>query len=65
MEVYLRAFEITDLTLINKWHNDDEINSLTGGNKYFVSSEYDKKWLGGDLTWRRCLDLLQEIVGCR
>jgi ribosomal-protein-alanine N-acetyltransferase len=45
MSIYLRAFEPGDLELINKWHNDDEINSLTTGRKYFVSSEYDKKWL--------------------
>jgi len=45
MKVYLRAFEYTDLELINKWHNDEEINLMTGGNKYYISSEYDKKWL--------------------
>ena len=45
MKVYLRAFETTDLELLNQWHNDEEINLLTTGRKYFVSSEYDKKWL--------------------
>jgi RimJ/RimL family protein N-acetyltransferase len=45
MNVFLRAFEMDDLPLINKWHNDEDINSLTGGNKYFVSSYYDKRWL--------------------
>lgn len=44
-KVYLRAFEPSDLKLINNWHNDDEINLLTTGRRYFVSSEYDKKWL--------------------
>jgi RimJ/RimL family protein N-acetyltransferase len=55
-EVYLRAFEYSDLELINKWHNDDEINLLTGGNKYFVSSEYDKKWIENKM-----LDNLRDI----
>jgi [ribosomal protein S5]-alanine N-acetyltransferase len=45
MKVFLRAFEPDDLKLINAWHNDEEINSQTGGSKYFVSSFYDKKWI--------------------
>lgn len=44
-ELHLRAFEYEDLELINRWHNDEEINSMTGGAKRYVSSEYDKKWL--------------------
>jgi ribosomal-protein-alanine N-acetyltransferase len=43
--VFLRAFEKDDLFLLNEWHNDENINSLTTGRKYFVSSEYDKKWI--------------------
>lgn len=43
--VYLRAFELSDLDLLNQWHNDDDLNLLTGGRKYFVSSELDRKWL--------------------
>lgn len=45
MKVYLRAFESDDLSLLNKWHNDNEINQLTCGNSYFVSSFYDKQWI--------------------
>ena len=45
MKIFLRAFEPDDLKLINEWHNDEDINSQTGGVKYFVSSFYDKKWL--------------------
>jgi len=45
MKVYLRAFEIEDYKLINKWRKDEEIQSLTGGNKFFVSSEREKKWV--------------------
>jgi len=43
--VYLRAFEVSDLELLNSWHNDQDINSLTTGRKYFVSTEYDRKWI--------------------
>jgi RimJ/RimL family protein N-acetyltransferase len=41
----LRAFEPSDLPLINKWHNSQELNMLTCGRKYFISEEYDKEWL--------------------
>ena len=43
--IYLRAFEIEDYKVINRWRNDDEIQSLTGGNKYFVSSAKEKQWV--------------------
>lgn len=43
--IYLRAMEPSDLAFLNQLHNDDEINRNTGGNKYFVSSEYDRNWL--------------------
>lgn len=43
--VYLRAFELKDLELINKWHNDVNLNSLTCGRKFFVSSLYDRNWI--------------------
>jgi RimJ/RimL family protein N-acetyltransferase len=45
MKIFLRAFEKDDLHLLNQWHNDSEINSLTTGVKRYVSSEYDMKWL--------------------
>lgn len=45
MQVYLRAFELEDYKLLNKWRNDDEILDLTCANKYFISSEWDKKWV--------------------
>lgn len=43
--IFLRAFEYEDLEVINEIRNDDENFELTGGNKYFISSEYDKKWI--------------------
>lgn len=45
MQVYLRALEPEDYKISVKWRNDDEINSMIGGPKYFVSSEYEKKWV--------------------
>ncbi|MEG0576842.1 MAG: GNAT family protein [Bacilli bacterium] len=43
--LYLRAFEYSDLSLLNTIRNDDILYQTTGGNKYFISSEYDKKWI--------------------
>jgi len=43
--LYLRAFEYSDLSLLNAIRNDDILYQTTGGNKYYISSEYDKKWI--------------------
>lgn len=43
--VYLRAFEYSDLNLLNTIRNDNSLFQTTGGNKYYISSEYDKKWI--------------------
>jgi RimJ/RimL family protein N-acetyltransferase len=43
--VYLRALELNDANESCKWRADDEINSSIVGKKYFVSSEYEKKWV--------------------
>lgn len=43
--VYLRAFEPDDYLTSIKWRNDDEIWSMLGGRKYFVSSAYEQKWV--------------------
>jgi RimJ/RimL family protein N-acetyltransferase len=42
---YLRALEIDDYQTTLKWHNDDEIWPSVVGPKYFVSAEYEKKWI--------------------
>ena len=44
-KIYLRALEIEDYETTIKWRNDDQIWSMVGGPKYFVSSEYEKKWI--------------------
>lgn len=43
--IYLRAFEPDDYKISAKWRNDDQIWSMLGGTKYFVSSAYEKKWV--------------------
>ncbi len=43
MSVYLRALEIEDYILINKWRNDPMINKFLCGNFFYVSSEREKK----------------------
>jgi ribosomal-protein-alanine N-acetyltransferase len=44
-DVYLRAFELENYKLINSWRRDEEIYRLTDGNKCYVSSERDRKWV--------------------
>ena len=43
--LFLRAFEYNDLDFINMLRNDDSLFELTCGNKYYISSERDRKWL--------------------
>ncbi|HWI47486.1 MAG TPA: GNAT family protein [Rummeliibacillus sp.] len=43
--VCLRAFEYGDLEFLNELRNDDILFELTCGNKYYISSERDKKWI--------------------
>lgn len=44
-KIYLRAFEYSDLSFLNSIRNDDILFQSTIGNKYYISSEYDKKWI--------------------
>ena len=43
--IYLRAFEYSDLCFLNKLRNDDLLFYSTCGNKYYISSERDRKWI--------------------
>lgn len=43
--VYLRALEPEDYKTSISWRNDDEINSMLGGMKRFVSEAYEAKWV--------------------
>lgn len=44
-KIYFRAFEYNDLSFINSLRNEDFLYQSTTGNKYYISSEYDKKWI--------------------
>lgn len=70
MRVYLRALDVDDYMLVNKWRNDDEIQSLTGGNRYYVSPTMEKKWVeekaldnSKDMYWAICLKDTNEMIG--
>lgn len=43
--IFFRAFEDGDHLLINRWRNDPKIQSLTGGNFRYVSSEMEREWV--------------------
>jgi RimJ/RimL family protein N-acetyltransferase len=69
-KVYLRAFELTDLEKLNALRNDDEAFLHTGGNKYFISMEYDRKWVEDKIFNNQhqiylaiCLTDTKELVG--
>lgn len=51
MRVYLRALEPEDYKISVKWRNDDEINAMVSGPKYFVSSESEKKWVENKILY--------------
>ena len=68
--VYLRAMEYSDLNLINQLHNHKDINKSTAGNTFFVSSEYDRKWLEDKMInnqkqiyWMICLKETSQAIG--
>ena len=67
--VYLRAFEPDDYLTTVKWHNDNEIWGMVGSPKYFVSHEYEKKWIE-DAIWSKaqiklgiCLKENDKLIG--
>lgn len=41
----MRALEHEDYLTLYQWRNDSEIQDMVGGNKYFISSENEKKWV--------------------
>jgi [ribosomal protein S5]-alanine N-acetyltransferase len=43
--IFLRAFEMIDYKMLNKLRNDESISMHTLGNKYFISGEYDRRWV--------------------
>lgn len=54
--VFLRGFNPEDYILINRWRNDREIQSLTGGTFRYVSIEMEKEWVA-----KKMMDNLNNI----
>jgi len=68
--IYLRAFELDDYKLLNKWRNNEKMYQLTCGNKYFISSVYDRKWVENkifnkekDIYLAICLNENDQLIG--
>lgn len=67
--VYLRALEPEDYKTSIKWRKDDEIWSMVGGPKYFVSEAYEKHWVEdtirntSNITLAICLKETNEYIG--
>jgi [ribosomal protein S5]-alanine N-acetyltransferase len=69
-KVYLRAFEIIDIEKLNELRNDDEAFLYTGGNKFYISTEYDRKWVEDKIFNNQhqiylaiCLTNTKELIG--
>jgi [ribosomal protein S5]-alanine N-acetyltransferase len=45
LRVYLRALEPDDYRTSYEWRQDPEIWAMVVGRRYFVSSEYEKRWV--------------------
>lgn len=43
--IYLRALEPEDYLITTEWRNDEEIQNMVGGPKYFVSKEKERQWV--------------------
>lgn len=69
--IFLRPFMYDDYVIINKWRNDREIQSMTGGPVRYVSLEIEKQWVlskmqnnNSDLYWAICVnDETQRMIG--
>ncbi|MBE0469898.1 MAG: GNAT family N-acetyltransferase [Methyloprofundus sp.] len=68
--VYLRAFTLTDANTSHDWRVDDEMIEGSVGRKYFVSPDYEKKWVndvifspGNSLKLAVCLKENHQHIG--
>lgn len=69
-DIFLRAFELDDYKLTHQWRNDETIQAKLGGNRYFVSSEREKKWVEEkifenvkEIYWAICLKDTSQMIG--
>lgn len=68
--LYLRAFELTDLDKLNELRTDEDAYQHTGGNKFYTSKEYDRKWIEDKIFHNQnqaylaiCLIESKELIG--
>lgn len=68
--IHLRAFRENDYLITHKWRNDDDVTSSLVGRKYFVSEDYEKKWVhdaifsaGNSIKLAVCLNETEEHIG--
>ena len=68
-DIFLRALEPDDYKTTVRWRADDEIWDGVLGERYFVSSEYEKKWVQEAITGKNemrlgvCLRETSELIG--
>jgi len=55
--IYLRAFELDDYKTTIAWRKDDQITSMLGGGKLFVSEANEKKWIEESIFDRQNIKL--------
>ena len=48
--IYLRALEPDDYKISVRWRNDEEIQNMVGGHKYFVSAERERQWVNAAIN---------------
>lgn len=67
--IYLRALELDDYKTTIKWRRNEKMWNMIAGMKYFVSTEYEKKWIEDrifsktHLTFACCLKETDEMIG--
>ena len=47
--IYLRAFNANDFETTHPWRIDEEVTATLVGRKYFVSKDYEKKWVSDSI----------------
>lgn len=68
--VYLRAFKLEDAITTHKWRVDEEVIGTLVGRKYFVSPDYEKKWIndaifapGNNIKLAVCIKDTKQHIG--
>jgi [ribosomal protein S5]-alanine N-acetyltransferase len=69
LPIFLRALEVDDYKTTIRWRADEEIWDSVLGERYFVSSEYERKWIQDAIANRNevrlgvCLRDNSELIG--